>query len=70
MAFSTAASTTNAVQLVIGGKTVIPSFAGLSLAGLYQINVTIPAGLGTGDESLAASVAGLQTQPGVVISFQ
>lgn len=68
--FSSAASTTNPVQLVIGGKTVTPSFAGLSSAGLYQINVTIPAGLGTDDESLTASVAGVQTQPGVVISLQ
>jgi uncharacterized protein (TIGR03437 family) len=69
-AFSGAAVTTNPVQLVTGGTTVIPSFAGESSAGLYQINITIPAGLGTGDVALAATVGGAQTQPGVVISLQ
>jgi uncharacterized protein (TIGR03437 family) len=69
-AFSGAAATTNPVQLQIGTITVIPSFAGLSSAGLDQINLMIPAGLGTGDEALVATVSGLQTQPGVVISLQ
>jgi uncharacterized protein (TIGR03437 family) len=68
--FSGAAATTNPVQLTIGGATVLPSFAGLTSAGLYQINVTIPAGLGTGDLTLAATVGGVQTQSGVVISLQ
>jgi uncharacterized protein (TIGR03437 family) len=36
----------------------------------YQINLTIPAGLGTGDIPLAATVGGAQTQTGVVISLQ
>jgi uncharacterized protein (TIGR03437 family) len=58
------------VQLAIRGKTVLPSFSGLSEAGLFQINVTIPAGLGTGDLPLIGNVAGVQTQPGVVISLQ
>jgi len=38
-------------------------------AGLYQINVTIPAGVGPGDLPLVASVGGVQTQSGVVISL-
>jgi uncharacterized protein (TIGR03437 family) len=69
-AFSGAAATTNTVQLAIGGKTVLPSFSGLSEAGLFQINVTIPAGLGTGDLPLVGNVGGVQTQTGVVISLQ
>ena len=68
--FSGAAATTNKVQLTIGGTTVTPSFAGLSSAGLYQINLEIPAGLGTGDVTLVATAGGLQTPPGVVISLQ
>jgi uncharacterized protein (TIGR03437 family) len=67
--FSGAAATTNTVQLSIGGATVTPSFAGLSSAGLYQINLTLPAGLGTGDVPLTATVGGVQTQSGVVISL-
>jgi len=42
----------------------------LTGAGLDQINLTIPAGLGTGDVSLQATVDGVQTPSGVVISLQ
>ena len=69
-AFSGAAATTSPVQLMIGSTPVTLSFAGLSSAGLYQLNVTIPAGLGTGDVPLVAVVGGLRTQSGVVISLQ
>jgi uncharacterized protein (TIGR03437 family) len=67
-ALSDAAPTTNPVKLVINSVSVTPSFAGLSSAGLYQINLTIPAGLGTGDVSLVATVGGAQTS--AVISLQ
>jgi uncharacterized protein (TIGR03437 family) len=46
------------------------SFAGISGAGLYQFNLIVPPGLGTGDVSLQASVGGVQTPTGVVISLQ
>jgi uncharacterized protein (TIGR03437 family) len=62
--------TTNSVQIMIGGAVVVPFFAGLTSAGLYQINLIIPAGLGTGDQTLVATVGGVQTQSGVVISLQ
>jgi uncharacterized protein (TIGR03437 family) len=69
-AFSSAAPTTTPVQLMIGTTIVTPFFAGLSSAGLYQINLTIPAGLGTGDLALVATVDNVQTRSGVVISLQ
>ena len=68
--FSGSASTTNAVSLRINDVNIIPSFAGLSAAGLYQINFTVPASLGTGDVALVATVGGASTQPGVVISLE
>jgi uncharacterized protein (TIGR03437 family) len=49
---------------------VTPSFAGLSSAGLYQINITIPSGLGAGEVALVGTVGGAQTQSGVLISLQ
>jgi uncharacterized protein (TIGR03437 family) len=68
--FSSAAPTTNQVSLLIDYVTVMPGFAGLSGAGLDQINVTVPAGaLGNGDVPLSAIVGGVQTQAGVVISL-
>ena len=69
--YSGAAAATNSVQLSINNVTVLPAFAGLTSAGLYQINVVqLPAGLGVGDVPLVASVGGVQTPTGVVISLQ
>jgi uncharacterized protein (TIGR03437 family) len=69
-AFSGAAPTTSPVTVRINNVSVTPSFVGLSGAGLYQLNLTIPPGLGTGDVSLQASVGAIQTPTGVVISVQ
>jgi uncharacterized protein (TIGR03437 family) len=69
-AFSGVAATTNPVNLLVNGVGVTPTFAGISGAGLYQINLTIPAGLGSGDVPLAATVGGAQTPSYVVISLQ
>jgi uncharacterized protein (TIGR03437 family) len=68
--FSGAAPTTIAVALRINNVSVTPTFAGLSGAGLYQVNLTIPSGLGTGDVPLQATVGNIQTPSGVVISLQ
>jgi uncharacterized protein (TIGR03437 family) len=70
MPFSGAAPTTNGVTLHIGSASVTPAFAGLSGAGLYQINLTVPSGLGSGDVALQATIGGVQTAMGVVISLQ
>ena len=59
-----------AVKLLINNTTVTPSFAGLSAAGLYQINFTVPSGLGVGDVPLQATVGGTQTPSGIVVSLQ
>ncbi len=68
--FSGAAPTSNTVTLRINNMSVPPTFAGLSGAGLYQLNLTVPSGLGTGDVSLQAAVGGAPTPSGVVISLQ
>jgi uncharacterized protein (TIGR03437 family) len=69
-AFSGAAPTTSPVQLLINNVGVTPAFAGLSSAGVYQFNLTVPPGLGTGDVPLVATVSGEQTPAGVVLSLQ
>jgi len=68
--FSGAAPTTNPVLLFINKAGITPSFAGLSGAGLYQVNMTLPPGLGTGDVPLVATVDGARTSASVVISLQ
>jgi uncharacterized protein (TIGR03437 family) len=68
--FSGAASTIDPVGVLINSVSITPIFAGLSAAGLGQVNLTIPAGLGTGDVPLLASVGGVQTPSYVVISLK
>jgi uncharacterized protein (TIGR03437 family) len=68
--YSGAAATTNPVQLHINGTSVTPFFSGISGAGLYQINLTVPPGLGTGDKPLLATVGSVQTQSFAVLSLQ
>src|SRR5579863_517298 len=69
-AFSGAARAVNPVQLAIATAAVNPLFAGLSAAGVYQINVTIPAGLGSGDQPLAGIAGGTRARTRAGISLQ
>ncbi|MDP9054860.1 MAG: hypothetical protein M3N93_11260 [Acidobacteriota bacterium] len=68
--FNSAAPTVNPVTVLINNVSVTPAFAGLSSSLLDQINLTIPANAGVGDVPLSASVGGVQTPSGVVISLQ
>jgi len=68
--FSGAAVVTNPVTVLIGNTSITPFFAGLIQAGLYQLNLTIPAGIGSGELPLLAQTGGAQTQAKVVISAQ
>jgi uncharacterized protein (TIGR03437 family) len=74
--YSGSALAVNPVGLSINNEPV-PCSAGMGSAGLYQINLTIPTGLGTGDLPVIATAgatgnnpAGVQTQRGLVISLQ
>ena len=69
-AFTGAAKTNNPVTLLINNASVTPAFAGLTSAGLYQFNVIVPPGLGTGDVPLQAMVGGVSSPTGVVLSLQ
>jgi len=61
---------TNDFALYINNVLIKPSFVGISSAGLYQINLTIPFGVGEGDVALTATCGGLETQRGVLISLE
>lgn len=68
--YTGAAPTTNTVQLLINNIPVTPAFSGLTAAGLFQLNITLPGGLGAGDVALQATVGGVKTPSGVVLSLQ
>jgi uncharacterized protein (TIGR03437 family) len=63
-------SASTPITLIINGVTVMPSFAGITEAGLFQLNFTVPAGLGSGNLSIMGMVGGVQTPSGVVIPLQ
>jgi uncharacterized protein (TIGR03437 family) len=60
---------TYTVSLQINNTGVAPMWAGLSAAGLGQINLTIPPGLGTGDVPLVAGISGGHTPLYVTPSY-
>jgi len=68
-AFSGAAKANNPVTFNINGQTVTPDFAGLTSAGLFQFNMTLPNGIGSGEVPLTATVGGATT-PQFVLSLQ
>ena len=53
----------------IGNVPATVSFAGLTLTGLYQLNVIVPAGAPSGDAEVVATVGGVST-PGAFITIE
>jgi uncharacterized protein (TIGR03437 family) len=68
--FAGAASTTSKVGITIGGVDANVAFAGITQAGLYQFNLTVPPNTGSGDQALRAIVSGAESPPGPVIAVQ
>jgi uncharacterized protein (TIGR03437 family) len=69
-AFSGAAPTSNPVTVTVGARVAVVGFSGITEAGLYQINVTVPPGTGSGDQAVTAIVNGVVTPLGPVVSVQ
>ncbi len=67
IAFAGAAPTTTPVTITLGGIAAKVLFAGMTSAGLYQINVIVPT-LATGDQTLIGTVGTATTPSSVVIS--
>ncbi len=65
----TAAAMDYAVIFTIGNIPVTPAFAGMISPGLYQFNLLVPPGTGSGEKSVAAKVAGVSTPSTVVIDI-
>jgi uncharacterized protein (TIGR03437 family) len=68
--FNSAAPTVNPVTVTIGGVQAPVVFSGIVGAGLYQINVTVPAGLTPGDQQVRATVSGVQTIAGPAVTIR
>ena len=74
LVLSSPANLAAAPAITIGGGTATVQFAGLSAAGLDQINLTIPAppagSTGTIDLPIIAQAGTSSTQPGLLITVQ
>jgi len=55
------------LRVTIGGREAAVEFAGSTIANVYLINVRVPPGLTPGDQALAATFAGAETPPGVLL---
>jgi len=67
--FAGAAPTTMPVNITIGGVAAHVAFAGITEAGLYQFNLAVPFA-GSGDQPVQASINGIQTPLGPVVTVQ
>jgi uncharacterized protein (TIGR03437 family) len=67
--FSGSASLIDQLRVTVGGVQATVQFAGLSGAGLYQINLVVP-DLPTGDHAVIAEVGGLRSQENAFIAIQ
>ena len=59
--------------VTIGGHPATVAFAGAapgSFPGVYQLNVTIPAGAASGSQPVAVNIGGIASQSGVTINLQ
>lgn len=63
--------TRSPVTVTIGGRTAVPSFAGMvpTLAGLYAVNVEVPAGLARGEVEVVLTVEG-ESSPAVMLPVE
>jgi uncharacterized protein (TIGR03437 family) len=66
---TTPAVIANPIQVTIGGVLAVAEYAGLVESGLYQLNVTVPS-LPSGDAALTATIGGVSTQSGVMLTIQ
>jgi len=66
---TSAAPAVDKVTITIGGLDAVVQFAGITGAGLYQINAVVPLSLTTGDQKIVATVNGLQTPDGAFVTI-
>lgn len=68
--FSGAAPTVNPVEITIGGVPVTPLYSVVYAPGVYQIALVVPPNVKSGDQLLLATVGGVGTPGGVLLTVQ
>jgi uncharacterized protein (TIGR03437 family) len=60
----------SAVTVLIGGMRATVTWAGVTMAGLWQMNVQVPSSWLDGDKTVIATIGGQQTQGQAYLSVQ
>jgi uncharacterized protein (TIGR03437 family) len=60
----------SAISMTIGGLPAQVQWAGITIAGVWQLNVQVPAGAATGDAAIVAQIGGKSTQGGAFVTVQ
>jgi uncharacterized protein (TIGR03437 family) len=60
----------SAITATIGGLQATVQWAGITMAGVWQLNVQVPAGAATGDAAIVAQIGGKSTQGGAFVTVQ
>jgi uncharacterized protein (TIGR03437 family) len=55
---------------MIGGKQASVQWAGITMAGVWQLNVQVPADAPAGDAAIMAQIGGKSTQSGAFVTVQ
>ena len=55
------------LRVTVGGREAAVQYAGSTIAGVYQVNVQLPADLASGDQPLAATLGPARTQSVVLL---
>jgi uncharacterized protein (TIGR03437 family) len=58
------------VKVTIGGESVPVLYAGMTFAGVFQVNVQVAAGITDGELPVVLTVDGNSSPPGTVLPFQ
>jgi uncharacterized protein (TIGR03437 family) len=60
----------SAITATIGGLPATVQWAGITMAGVWQLNVQVPPGAASGDAAIAAQIGGKSTQGGAFVTVQ
>jgi uncharacterized protein (TIGR03437 family) len=59
-----------AISMTIGGQQAQVQWAGVTIAGVWQLNVQVPTGAASGDAAIMAQIGGKSTQGGAFVTVQ
>jgi uncharacterized protein (TIGR03437 family) len=60
----------SAISVTIGGMPAPVQWAGITIAGVWQLNVQVPAGATSGDAAIVAQIGGKSSQGGAFVTVQ